>query len=222
MDYNITEFIMTGGAKIQDFMGGAELITSILITYVFGIIIGIAIFYFFNELYMKNNKDDDIKEIKEIKNNRKIIINQLNSEPPILVDRIQELDYRQLMDPLVEPAKRPPRHIMDTIVNSPYFNYPTRGFTDSFSHVGYLIDENSKEGDENKIIRLFGREKYPRSSEHEYYIEIRVGLDKIKYTLDKQRRELFDGDNVYVDIVKKNYKVNILKNKSLEYNPYII
>lgn len=158
--------------------------------------------------------------------------------PSVAHDIMTEFDLRSAYDPLVESTRRPPTHITLPMINNPHFNYPTRGFTDSFSLVGYLIAKEksnykvvSEEGlkhekhekDENKIVKLFGRQKYPNSSEYEYYAIINTGFnDNIKYSLEDQRKELFDGDSVFIDIIQKTFKVKLLKNRVFEYNPYTV
>ena len=191
--------------------------------------------------------ENDIKSISSTESNLKsknnIIVN-----PPALADPsiITELDYKVTFDPLTEPSRRPPRHVITPVIGNPYFNYPTRGFTDSYSLQGYLVkdskmfnrkentqinsltdkgkpEEHIQEDKENKIIKLFGREKYPNSTEYEYYVIINTGMnDYIKYFLENQRKELYDGDSVYIDILKSKYTVKTLKNKTFEYNPYLI
>ncbi len=141
-------------------------------------------------------------------------------------DLLKDLDYRVLNDPLVESTSRPPRHVIGPVLYNPHFNYPTRGYTDSFSLKGYLTLADSDASGvekENRILKLFGREKYPNSPEWEYYVMVNTGYnDSIKYSLEKQRRELYSGDKVYIDLLKKNYVVEILKSKTFEYNPYEI
>lgn len=208
------------------------------------------IFYELEKVKEKNQQlENDLKSISSIKSQTKIISKPL---PPAVADPdiITDLDYRVTFDPLTEPSKRPPRHVIAPIIGNPYFNYPTRGFTDSYSLLGYLVrdscnynrkdntkinsltdkgkteyhdEKEDKEEKENKIIKLFGREKYPNSTEYEYYVVINTGMnDYIKYFLENQRKELYDGDSVYIDILKSKYTVKNLKNKTLEYNPYLI
>lgn len=137
-------------------------------------------------------------------------------------DIITNYDYRVIADPLKEPGKRPPRHIIGPMIGNPHFNIPTRGYPDSFNLQGYLIDEASTDkNDENRMLRLYGRQKYPNSNEWEYYVEVNVGNDKFKFDLEKQKREVFDGDSIYVETIKRNYIVKLLKQKGLEYNPFL-
>lgn len=151
-------------------------------------------------------------------------------------------DHQVLHNPLVEPTRRPPSHVITHYVNNPHFNYPTRGFIDTYSLQGYLVRTSqeyntrlntplndpedevinvrhvSHYDNENKIIKLFGRQKYPNSVEYEYYVMINTGNDSIKYFLENQRKELYDGDKVYIDILKSNYEVKINRDKTFVYN----
>jgi hypothetical protein len=138
--------------------------------------------------------------------------------PP--VDIIRNIDYQTLNDPLTEPSKRQPRYIFGPLMNTPYFNYPTRGFQDTYSLLAYLVDRKEEKHDDNYIIKLFGRQRYPGSDQYDYYVELKVGGDKIKVPLENKKRELYDGDEVYVELIKKTYTVKTLPDKTLEYNPY--
>jgi hypothetical protein len=173
-------------------------------------------------LLLKLENEKLKKDIETISNdsNKTIILqhspNSINSD-----DLITLFDHKSLNDPLYESTKRPPRHVIRPIIGNPHFNYPTRGYYDSFSLMGYLINNNQQTTD-NKILKLFGREKYPNSSQNEYYVIINNGYnDQIKYSLENYTKELYNKDSVYVDILKSNYTVNLLKNKSFEYNPHL-
>ena len=137
------------------------------------------------------------------------------------IDLIKTLDYKTLDDPLTEPSKRQPDYIYGPLINTPYFNYPTRGFQDNYSLYGYLIDKKENRQDDNYMIKLFGRQKYPGSDAYEYYAELKFGGDRMKVPIE-QRRELYDDDEVYIDVMKKKYKVKMLPDKTLVYNPYIL
>ncbi len=195
---------------------------------------------------IKNNNLN--MQLENVNNSKKLI----KTSDMIMDDLVTELDIRTAYDPLSEPTRRPARHIITPVIGNPYFNYPTRGFTDTYSLQGYLVkedyhkhekkyntkinninseyeikhEENIKENnnkESNQIIKLFGREKYPNSTEYEYYVIINNGYnDNIKYFLENQIKELYNGDYVYIDILKSKYKVKMLKNKTFQYNPYLI
>jgi len=199
----------------------------------------------FNQDNMKPTSSLYNKELLREINELKKQINEKNKEqPPILEsqpipqrlvlppaipiaqdnDVINIYDRKTAYDPMYEPSRRPPRHQIDMIIGNPSFNYPTRGFTDTYSLQGYLVkNKELKEHGDNKIIRLYGREKFPNSTEYEYYVIINNGPnDEIKYFLEDQRKELYNGDSVYIDILQSTYFVKLLKNKTMLYNPYFI
>lgn len=153
------------------------------------------------------------------------IIPAIPSGPP--QDPFREFDIRTLADPLTEPTRRQPRYLYGPLtpenpILNPLFNHSTHGYTDSYSWIAYLIDESTDANkDDNKILKLFGRQKYPSSSQYEYYVEVKSGGDRIKYFLENIKKELFDGDTVTVDLIKRTYTVKLMKNRDLTYNPFI-
>jgi hypothetical protein len=182
-------------------------------------VLSVSRFYLIKTKSELNNSNNTInQEIPVIKENIQVV----SEAVPLATDIITDYDYRILTDPLKEPGKRPPRHLITPLIGNPHLNIPTRGYPDSFNLQGYLIDNKSMDKhDENKILRLYGRQVYPNSVEWEYYIEVNVGDDKFKFDLDKQKREIFEGDKVYIDILKRNYEVKLMKQKGLEYNPFL-
>jgi hypothetical protein len=140
---------------------------------------------------------------------------------PVVSDPVTEYDYRTLADPLSEPRRRPPRYIMDNIVTSPHFNVPTRGYPDTYSKQGYLLDETLQNSDSIKILNLFGRQKYPGSNNYDYYVIANMGGNEMKLPLEKQKRELYGGEMVTVPVINKEYKVVIDNQMDLSYNPFL-
>ena|SRR5574344_604697 len=116
--------------------------------------------------------------------------------------------------------------IMKSSTN-PLQPYPTRGYPDNYHLLGTLIsidnnkDYNKLEQD-NQIINLFGRQKYPGSSEYEYYTMLSTGNNNTKIPLKDQIRELFTDDEVFIKELNKTYKVNLYPNEELKYNPFLI
>ncbi len=221
---------------------------NIIFTLLILLIISAILFNFYLYKLIDNNQNKEnvnkiiIKEIKEIKEDIK--------SP---YEKIHDLDIKVLYDPLEESTKRIPSHQLIPIMGNPLFNYPTRGFTDSYSLYGYLTRDNNNNNDNNNdnndmkmntsmndpkdlnlnmknnpikdnnyILKLFGRQKFPNSNEYEYYVSIHTGFnDDIKYTLENRRKELYDGDKVFIDIIGSNYIVKLNKTRDLTYNPYI-
>ena len=60
--------------------------------------------------------------------------------PPTPADDIlTDYDQQVAFHPMVPPSRRPPRHVILPNIGNPYFNYPTRGFTDSYALQGYIV-----------------------------------------------------------------------------------
>jgi hypothetical protein len=197
----------------------------VILIIIIAVLAVIQYYYYENKvnLVLAEEKINKYKELEKEEKPIKIINLSNESSSNQSTDIISDYDYRIISDPLKEPGKRPPRHVIGPMINSPHFNIPTRGYPDSFNVQGYLIDDASTDNkDSNKMLRLYGRQVYPNSNEWEYYVEVNVGHhDKFKFDLEKQKREIFDGDKVYVDILKRNYDVKLLKQKGLEYNPFL-
>ena len=160
---------------------------------------------------------------------QKLLINELPLLPPpsrpfspIITnpDPVKMYDYHKLNDPLEEPTKRVDRYLLGPIEYRKMFNYPVRGDPDNPRWLGILINSDESESESaNKIIKLFGRQKYPNSSHYEYYTTINMGFDQIKVHL-RRRKELYDDDEVIVPELGKTYKVKLNKDDDNNYNPY--
>ena len=160
-----------------------------------------------------NFDQNDINNITNYDQNKTIIYQPIMEEN--CVDPIICNDYRVLNDPLKNPTRRSPRYMYDDLES---FNLSTRERKDTFSEQGYLIDEKASSNDPNKFLLLFGRQKWPKSSEYEYYIIFQNGRKELKYELEKYNRELFNKDEVIVDILnKRKYKVKLFKYQDFEY-----
>ena len=179
--------------------------------------------------------DIRLKSINQLIKNANIqSLNKLNQPQyqQVHYDPIKYYDQEKLADPFEAPAKRPDRiqmgypPIMKSSTN-PLQPYPTRGYPDNYHLLGTLIsidnnkDYNKLEQD-NQIINLFGRQKYPGSSEYEYYTMLSTGNNNTKIPLKDQIRELFTDDEVFIKELNKTYKVNLYPNEELKYNPFLI
>ena len=141
--------------------------------------------------------------------------------PIVISDPVRNYDLRKIDDPLEGPTRRvyrydiPPRILMNQI------DIPTRGYPDNFQQIGLLIN-TVDDATSNKILRLFGRETFPRSSRYEYYTLIANGLDQIKVPLDTRRnKELYDDDVVSVNSLNTDFKVKLLPYDSPRYYPNV-
>ena len=179
--------------------------------------------------------DNRLKSINQLIKNANIqSLNKLNQPQyqQFHYDPIKYYDQEKLADPFEAPAKRPDRiqmgypPIMKSSTN-PLQPYPTRGYPDNYHLLGTLISiDNNKDYNklkqDNQIINLFGRQKYPGSSEYEYYTMLSTGNNNTKIPLKDQIRELFTDDEVFIKELNKTYKVNLYPNEELKYNPFLI
>jgi hypothetical protein len=160
----------------------------------------------------------------KIENQQPEIITPILPPPAIMsppnypiTDPVKMYDYNKLNDPLEEPATRVDRYLLGPIEMRRMFNYPVRGYPDNPRWLGLLISTDDDHS--NKIIKLFGRQRYPRSEQYEYYAMINIGLDQIKVHIDR-KKELYDDDEVHIPELNKKYKVKLNKDEDSYYNPY--
>jgi hypothetical protein len=75
---------------------------------------------------------------------------------------------------------------------------------------------------ENQLLKLFGRQEYPGSNRWDYFTSARSGLESIKLQVDnRNNRELYDGDIVYVSELDKEYRVQLHDFDAPKYLPHI-
>jgi len=162
-----------------------------------------------------------------IKNVPPQIITKIKSDN---IDPITKVDYMKLYDPLTEPDRRPEREDIPPDYVARHMYIPTRGFPENYHLVGTLVklDENHHQKDHNEkhqllketILKLFGRQTYPRSDEYEYYTML-PDTD-IKLTVDnRNNKELFDGDTIHLRETGSSYRVSMYKKLDPPYNPFV-
>lgn len=169
---------------------------------------------------IKNEEEENIEEteedvVYEPKNNKRIVRHVQHIEPEI--DVVREYDYRKSYDPLEDPKRRVQRYQIPPYYFRRVIDRPTQGYPDNYNQIGYL--QNS-ELSENKLLRLFGREEFPRSNKWEYYTSLNSGNDMIKIPIKTSKNELFDEDTIKV--LNNEYKVKLYKYDSPKYYPDIL
>jgi len=198
------------------------MISYIIILYTIIIIIIISLIYQYL-LIEKIKKDKYKNKYKKFNNNYYIIENEDKNEEyyrKLYNDNIiKRYDERKIYDVLEEPSKRPSRSEIGDIGFRRYINIATQGYPDNYHLIGILMNN---EGFENRILKLYGREKYPRSILWEYYTIISDGNDMIKIEINnKNNKELYTGDKIYIEELNKEYEVKMYSNDELKYNPNI-
>ena len=198
------------------------MISYIIILYTIIIIIIISLIYQYL-LIEKIKKDKYKNKYKKFNNNYYIIENEDKNEEyyrKLYNDNIiKRYDEKKIYDVLEEPSKRPSRSEIGDIGFRRYINIATQGYPDNYHLIGILMNN---EGFENRILKLYGREKYPRSILWEYYTIISDGNDMIKIEINnKNNKELYTGDKIYIEELNKEYEVKMYSNDELKYNPNI-
>jgi len=120
------------------------------------------------------------------------------------------------------PERRDPEYAYPTNDVKNIINVPTRGLPDNYHSVGVVVRKTDE-----KIFQLFGREKYPGSSQWEYYV---AGADNYGYPNKmpltvKGNRELSDKERVelpWLDKKNGDFEVNLYNFDVPRYNPYDI
>ena len=120
------------------------------------------------------------------------------------------------------PERRDQAHSYPTESVKTLINVPTRGLPDNYHSVGVLV----RKADE-KVLQLFGRQRYPGSSQWEYYV---AGADNYGFPNkmpipNRGNRELEDKQRIelpWLDKSKGHFEVNLYNFDVPRYNPYDI
>jgi len=146
-----------------------------------------------------------------------------NEETPIekKVKALRKRDINAVENNFKAPKRRLPRHAYPERSVRKLINVPTRGYPDDYHNVGMLVRKNDE-----KILKLFGRQKYPGSSQWEYYV---LGNDpnglNSKIPLENPgHRELFDKDTIdlpWLDQSKGKFQIKLFDYDAPRYNPYV-
>lgn len=160
---------------------------------------------------------------------RQVLTNELPSkqlESPLAVPDIQKRvalenrDQQAVFNDFRAPERRDPEHAYPTREVKNMINLPTRGLPDNFHSVGVLVRKKDE-----KVLQLFGRQKYPGSNQWEYYV---AGADSYGYPNKmpvgvRGDRELDDKQKIelpWLDKSKGDFEVNLYNYDVPRYNPF--
>ena len=115
------------------------------------------------------------------------------------------------------------------IPNNIPINIPTRGFSTDFKQIGILHSKNKKNSNDQKILPLFGKQKYPGSTKWQYYtntdsfnsLKIPIIFKGKKCMEEFGCDELSDGDTVRVPAYGQAFRVSLYGQDNPTYIPYI-
>jgi len=175
----------------------------------------------------KMSQENQIEQPKTIRNIPEAALYEspglIQSYNPMNVDIIRQYDIRKAFDPLEQPVRRVARHEIHPLHLKRLIDFPTRGYPDNFTQIGILVKEGDiTKKDDNRILRLFGRQEFPGSNNYEYYTAVNSGNDQIKMPIDIKRRELYDDDIVHIKEIGGEYRVHLHKYDAPKYYPDII
>ena len=166
------------------------------------------------KLDLNNPLTSQSEKIKEIIN-RPIII-------PFVEKKIflKKRDRQVVNDDFEPPERRDPEHVYPDREVKNIINIPSRGLPDNYQSVGVLARIQDE-----KILQLFGRQKYMGSNQWEYYV---TGMDRYGFPNKmpikvKGDKELYDKDKIdldWLDKSKGNFEVNLYNFDVPRYNPF--
>jgi hypothetical protein len=125
----------------------------------------------------------------------------------------------RMQDPLLAPEVRGPFPIVK-INQNPRLEYTSDPEYLTYQQVGFLI--NNDDDDKPIILSLFGKKKYPRGDQWEYYYQTDK-YNQIKIPIQyKKNYALMSKDIINIPEYKKDFTVTIYEYDSPKYIPYII
>lgn len=171
----------------------------------------------YNEVILVNDADD-------IENDSLELSSPLQSRlaNPDLEKRyaLETRDVEAVFNDFRAPERRDPEYAYPTNDVKNIINIPTRGSPDNYHSVGVVVRKTDE-----KVFQLFGRQKFPGSSQWEYYVS---GADNYGYPnkmplVSKGNRELSDKDRIelpWLDKKNGDFEVNLYNFDVPRYNPY--
>jgi len=200
----------------------------------------------YHKLYNKlNNIEKEIEDTRnnisdsDLKNNLKNdlkndLINKLkNDTDTVKIDLDRDVyNDRDLVDILKPPLKREPPGRVKLLP----INVKTRGDGGPYQQVGILTKESIADPDatpgnntDSVILPLFAKPIYDGASQWNYYtatdkfhqIKVPLTINGKNCTDDQGCKELYGSESVNVPGYNGNFLVNIYKNDSPRYIPYI-
>lgn len=169
----------------------------------------ILVFIYKNITNQKGTFNDKIlnkimKKINQIEN-EKVTDKQVNE----VNDKANEIEIKKVYYDDFHPPEqinRHLRHVNNKLVNNS-INIPTRGFPEDYQLKGLLLRDNTE-----TAYNLFGRQKFPGSTQYEYYIIANMDRNHVKIPLKMNGdKEIEDGKSINVPGTNQNNGSFIVK-----------
>ena len=165
------------------------------------------------KVIIKDNKQEMKQIVQELE--------EIKQENKVNKDLLLERDREAVEDKFKPPERRLPRHNYPIQGVKKLLNIPTRGYPDNYQNLGMLVRKNDE-----KILKLFGRQKFPGSNQWEYYV---IGNDpnglnnKVPLNIPGNK-ELSNKETVaipWLDQGKGKFELKIFDYDAPRYNPFI-
>ena len=166
---------------------------------------------------LESNETESDNEVSENDYYEMDVKTGSNQADDIFIER----DKKVINNILVAPERRLPRHAYPPKYFKDMINIPTRGYPDNYQQMGILVRKNDE-----KLLKLFGRQTYPGSSKYEYYVVDSYSNSDNKIPLNVNGdRELNDKEKIdipWLDSTRGEFDVKIFDYNAPRYNPNII
>ena len=116
------------------------------------------------------------------------------------------------------PIYNPPVQIDISNTNIAPVNVSTRGPLGQPQQIGVLYKIN---GNENDVLPLFGRRRYPNDNKYEYYTLMGRYGSKVQVITKNRNDEVGSNDVVFVKGSSEPYRVTVYETDTPQYIPYI-
>lgn len=207
-------------------------ITSLIVIFLLILLIALNCYYSKKNEELTNFKLSRIKEEFK-KENGLLSPFDLNTS-----NIVNSYDKKMLIDPFTAPRNRMENDVISDLNVYQNFNQSTHGKLNNYHVIGVLnlsnktpdidkigpFDQKDIKNNatfDNNVLQLYGRQKYPRGREYEYYTVITSGNQTIKIPLySKNKQELYDGDELFIKELNKYYIVSKYPTEEIEYIPY--
>ena len=138
------------------------------------------------------------------------------------IDILLKRDTDAVENKFKPPERRLPRHSYPKESLKRLINVPTRGYPDNYHNIGMLVRKNDE-----KILKLFGRQKFPGSNQWEYYIissDSGHSITKIPLKIPGNK-ELTNNDTIavpWLDQSKGKFNIKIFDYDAPRYIPSVL
>lgn len=167
------------------------------------------------KLDLGNILTNNVSDVNKITNQPIVIDPEL--EKRILLDK---RDRDVVNDDLKAPERRDQAHAYPDRYVKNLINIPSRGLPDNYQALGAIVRKSDE-----KVLQLFGRQKYPGSNQWEYYA---TGADTYGFPNKmpikiRGDREIEHNRKITIDWLDKSkgdFEVHLYNYDTPRYNPY--